>query len=64
MINTKMNPVEFAEYVTNLGAGEILINSIDRDGTLLNYDTNLGREVKNQQYSYYQAWWSRFIRRY
>ena len=45
-VNTKMNPVEFAEYVTNLGVGEILINSIDRDGTLMNYDTDLGRAVQ------------------
>jgi len=46
-INTKMAPSEFAKYVTDLGVGEILINSIDKDGTLKNYDIDLGIDIKN-----------------
>jgi cyclase len=38
---TKIHPVEFARQVQALGAGEILVNSIDRDGTLKGYDTVL-----------------------
>jgi cyclase len=39
--DTKIHPVEFARQVQALGAGEILVNSIDRDGTLKGYDTVL-----------------------
>ena len=44
-LNTKMSPTKFAKYVTDLGAGEILVNSIERDGTLKNYDIPLAREI-------------------
>ena len=35
----------FAKYVTDLGAGEILVNSIERDGTFKNYDISLAKEI-------------------
>ena len=35
------NPINFAEKAISYGAGEILINSIDNDGSLLGYDLNL-----------------------
>lgn len=38
---TDLDPVEFAQEAQNLGAGEIVINSIDRDGTLKGYDIEL-----------------------
>ena len=39
--STGLNPVEFAEKMENLGAGEIVINSIDRDGMMKGYDLAL-----------------------
>lgn len=38
---TKIDPVGFAKKMENLGAGEIFLNSIDRDGTFSGYDTKL-----------------------
>ncbi|MCF5725716.1 HisA/HisF-related TIM barrel protein, partial [Pseudomonas syringae] len=32
--DTKLNPIEWARQVEEAGAGEIFLNSIDRDGTL------------------------------
>ena len=34
-------PVRLAERVANLGVGEILLNSIDRDGTMQGYDLDM-----------------------
>jgi len=39
--NTKLNPLEAAKKMEDLGAGEILLNSIDKDGTMLGYDNKL-----------------------
>uniref|UniRef100_A0A7J2U5P3 Imidazole glycerol phosphate synthase subunit HisF n=1 Tax=Ignisphaera aggregans TaxID=334771 RepID=A0A7J2U5P3_9CREN len=43
--NTGLNAVEWARGVAELGAGEILLTSIDRDGTRLGYDVELTRLV-------------------
>jgi cyclase len=43
--NTGLNAVEWARRVAELGAGEILLTSIDRDGTRLGYDVELTRLV-------------------
>jgi cyclase len=43
---TSRHPVEFAREVESQGAGEILINSIDRDGTSLGYDLELIDRVR------------------
>lgn len=40
-INTKVDPVRYAEQLARLGVGEILVNSIDRDGTMSGYDIEL-----------------------
>ncbi len=42
-----VEPVEFAKEVAMIGAGEILINSVDRDGTMNGYDINLVKRVTN-----------------
>lgn len=42
---TKMDPVTFAQQMEKKGAGELLINSIDRDGTMAGYDINLIKKV-------------------
>lgn len=41
------NPVEMACQLAALGAGEILLNSIDRDGTMKGYDLALIDSVRN-----------------
>lgn len=38
---TDLDPVKWAQKVQELGAGEILLTSIDRDGTKLGYDLDL-----------------------
>jgi cyclase len=40
-VKTKYDPVDFALLMEEMGAGEILVNSIDRDGTMTGYDTDL-----------------------
>lgn len=42
---TGLTPVELAKRVEDSGAGEILLNSIDRDGTMEGYDLELIRSV-------------------
>lgn len=42
---TGMDPVSWAKKAESLGAGEIIIQSIDRDGTLEGYDNELNRAV-------------------
>ena len=39
--STGINPIKFAKELENLGAGEIIINSIDQDGVMNGYDLNL-----------------------
>lgn len=42
---TGLNPVQFAIRMEEMGAGEILLNSIDRDGTMAGYDLELIKSV-------------------
>lgn len=45
---TEWRPEEFARRVEELGAGEILLTSIDRDGSLEGYDNDLnGRVIRS-----------------
>ncbi len=43
--NTGKNPIEFAREMEAAGAGEIFLNSVDRDGTYTGYDIGLIRAV-------------------
>lgn len=43
--NTKEDPVRYAEQLAKLGVGEILVNSIDRDGTMGGLDLTLLRNI-------------------
>lgn len=43
-----INPVEFAVKAEKLGAGEIIINSIDQDGVMKGYDLNLIDKVSEK----------------
>ncbi len=45
--NTKINPVDFIKRVEALGAGEIVVNSIDHDGVMKGYDIELLKEIKS-----------------
>ena len=38
---TGINPIKFVKELEDLGAGEIIINSIDNDGVMKGYDLNL-----------------------
>lgn len=42
---TGKSPVELAKLAEDLGAGEIALNCIDRDGTLQGYDVDMVRKV-------------------
>ena len=39
------SPVEFAKQIEALGAGELIVQSIDRDGTMQGYDLELIRNI-------------------
>lgn len=39
--NTKSSPIDYAKQMEDLGAGEILLNSIDQDGVMHGYDLDL-----------------------
>ena len=43
--STGRDPVSLARQVEEFGAGEILLTSIDRDGTMTGYDIELTRRV-------------------
>jgi imidazole glycerol-phosphate synthase subunit HisF len=44
-VDTGVDPVEWASRAVSKGAGEVIINSIDRDGTQSGYDIELVRAV-------------------
>ena len=43
---TNTNVIEFSKLMQDMGSGEILLTSIDKDGTMLGYDYNILKEVK------------------
>lgn len=43
----KLPLLDFCQQAVSLGAGEIIINSIDRDGQMGGYDLTLGRQVRS-----------------
>jgi cyclase len=46
--STGLDPAEFASAMQRKGAGEILLNAIDRDGTQKGYDVELIRSVTSR----------------
>jgi cyclase len=46
-LSTGISPVEYAKKIENEGAGEILINSIDRDGVMEGYDIELIKAISS-----------------
>lgn len=45
---TGINPVKFVEQAQQLGAGEIVINSIDKDGVMKGFDMELIEKVRDK----------------
>lgn len=45
-VNRKVSPFDFVKEIQELGAGEILINSIDNDGVMKGYDLDLIGKIK------------------
>ncbi len=46
--NMKLDPIMFAKELEMLGAGEILLNSIERDGHMAGYDLELIKKVSQE----------------
>lgn len=46
-VNTGKNPREFSKVMEEMGAGEIFLNSIERDGTYAGYDLTLVESVSS-----------------
>jgi len=44
---TGLDAIEFAKKVTALGAGELLLTSMDRDGTKIGFDLDLTRRISD-----------------
>lgn len=45
--NTNLSPVEYAKQMEDFGVGELIVNSIDLDGTMTGYDYELIRTISN-----------------
>lgn len=46
--SAKLDALEFAARVADLGAGEIVINSVDLDGRMTGYDLDLARRLRER----------------
>ena len=46
--STGINAIEFSKKITSLGAGEILLTSMDKDGTKSGYDNGLLKAVSEE----------------
>ncbi|MDI1309150.1 MAG: imidazole glycerol phosphate synthase subunit HisF [Methylotenera sp.] len=44
---TGLDAVKWAEYMAKLGAGELLVTSMDRDGTKIGFNNPLNRAISN-----------------
>ncbi len=44
----KLDPIAFAKQVQNAGAGEVVVNSIDRDGEMKGYDLELAKVFRSE----------------
>ena len=45
---TELDPFEHAESLVRMGAGEVFVNNVDRDGTQLGYDHELVRRFSSR----------------
>ena len=47
-VNTGLDPLKLAVQMDKMGAGELLVNSIDRDGTMQGYDIDLLNKITGE----------------
>jgi len=47
-VNTKLCPLKFAARLEELGAGELVINSVDNDGVMCGYDLSLINRIRRE----------------
>lgn len=47
-VASKYDPVKFAQFMEEMGVGEIILTSIDRDGTMKGYDIDLIKKVTSK----------------
>jgi cyclase len=45
--NSKKNPIEWCKQLEQMGAGEILLTSIDKEGTWMGFDVDITRKVSD-----------------
>jgi cyclase len=45
--HTNINPVDYARMMESMGAGELIVNSVDRDGMMNGYDIELIRKISD-----------------
>ena len=45
--NTRIDAIEFAKKMEESGAGELLVTSMDRDGTQVGYDIELMSNISS-----------------
>ena len=55
--NTGIDAIEFAKKMEDSGAGELLVTSMDRDGTQVGYDIDLMSRYLQSKYSSNCIWW-------
>lgn len=44
---TNIDPVDYVRLIERNGAGEIIVNSVDRDGSMIGYDIELIRKISD-----------------
>ena len=59
-----LDAIEWAKKSVNFGAGELLITSMDRDGTKKGFDLSLTKNKLKRFNPYNCIWWSRKTRRF
>jgi imidazole glycerol-phosphate synthase subunit HisF len=45
---TNLDPVEYIKTLESIGAGEIIVQSVDKEGTYLGYDINITKEISRK----------------
>ena len=59
---TGIDALDFAKKMEDCGAGELLVTSMDRDGTQVGYDIDLMSKISQSKYSYNSIRWCRKFR--
>lgn len=47
-VKTKLSPIDYAKRMQDLGAGELIVSSIDKDGSNSGYDIDLLKSITDQ----------------